>query len=88
MIATQCQPNNTQLQESKQIQSFTAQQAQWLRDNAIKQQSLAPGAEIQGVIAFKKDKKAADYILRLPVGSGTFEFPLSAQNKPPSYDNL
>jgi hypothetical protein len=88
MIATQCQPNNSQMQESKQIQSYTTQQGQWLRDNAIKQKTLAPGEEEQGFIAFKKDKKAADYILRLPVGNGTFEFPLSAPNKPPSYDNL
>jgi hypothetical protein len=88
MIATQCAPNNTQMQESKQIQSFTTQQGQWLRDNAIKQKTLAPGEDEQGWIAFKKDKKAADYILRIPVGTGTFEFPLSAQNKPPSYDNL
>ncbi len=88
MIATQCQPNNSQLQESKQIQSFTTQQSQWLRDNAIKQKTLAPGEDEQGWIAFKKDKKAADYILRIPVGTSTFEFPLSAQNKPPSYDNL
>jgi hypothetical protein len=88
MIATQCQPNNTQLQESKQIQSFTSQQGEWLRGNAIKPKKLAPGEDVEGFIAFKKDKKAADYVLRLPVGSQTFEFPLSAQNKAPSYDNL
>jgi hypothetical protein len=88
MLATQCAPNNTQMQESKQIQSFTTQQGQCLRDNAMKQQTLAPGDQEQGYIAFKKDKKAAEYILRIPVGTGTFEFPLSAQNKPPSYDNL
>jgi len=88
MIATQCQPNNSQMQESKQIQSFTTQQGQWLKDNAIKQQTLAPGDQEQGYIAFKKDKKPADYILRIPVGPETFEFPLSAPNKPPSYDNL
>jgi hypothetical protein len=88
MIATQCAPNNSQMQESKQVQSYTAQQSQWLRDNAIKPQTLAPGDQEQGYIAFKKDKKAAEYILRIPVGAGTYEFPLSAQNKPPSYDNL
>jgi len=88
MIATQCQPNNTQLQEAKQIQSFTTQQGQWLRDNAVKGKTLAPGEDVEGFIAFKKDKKPADYILRLPVGAQTFEFPLNAQNKAPSYDNL
>jgi hypothetical protein len=35
---------------------------------------------------FKKDKKAAEYVLRIPVGDQTFEFPLSALNKAPSYD--
>jgi hypothetical protein len=88
MIATQCAPNNTQMQEAKQIQSFTTQQGEWLRDNAIKQKTLAPGEETEGFIAFKKDKKAADYILRIAVGAGIFEFPVSAQNKAPSYDNL
>jgi len=87
MIATQCQPNNTQIQESKQVQSFTSQQSQWLRDNAVKEKTLAPGDDVEGFIAFKKDKKAADYTLHIPVGAQTFEFPLSAQNKAPSYDN-
>lgn len=88
MIATQCQPNNAQLQMSKQIQADTTQQANFLRDNGLKQQTIAPGGEAKGYIAFKKDKKPTDYKLRLPVGSETFEFPLSAQNKSPSYDNL
>ncbi len=88
MIATQCAPNNSQISSAKQIQANTTQQGQWLKENAIKQQTLAPGGEASGFIAFKKDKKPAEYILRVPVGSSTFEFPLSAQNKPPSYDNL
>jgi hypothetical protein len=88
MIATQCQPNNAQLQQSKQVQSFTTQQSQWLRDNALKPKTLAPGEDEQGFIAFKKDKKPADYILRISIGTATFEFPLSAQNKSASYDNL
>ena len=88
MVATACQPNNAQLQMSKQIQDDTPQQDNWLRENGLKQQTIAPGGEAKGYIAFKKDKKPADYKLRLPVGSETFEFPLSAQNKAPSYDNL
>jgi hypothetical protein len=88
MIATQCAPNNSQISSAKQIAANTASQGEWLRGNAIKQQTLAPGAEASGYIAFKKDKKAAQYILRVPVGSATFEFPLSAENKPPAWDNL
>jgi hypothetical protein len=88
MIATQCQPTSTQVQEGKQVQSFTAQQGQWLRDNGVKDKTLAPGEEVEGFIAFKKDKKATDYVLHIPVGNSVFEFPLSAQNKAPSYDNL
>ena len=60
MIATQCAPNNSQISSAKQIQANTTQQGQWLRENAIKQQTLAPGAEASGFIAFKKDKKAAE----------------------------
>jgi hypothetical protein len=86
MIATQCQPTNAQLQMSKQVKAYSAQQAQWIRDNALTKQTLAPGAEAQGIVMFRKDKKAASYILRCPVGAETFEFPVSAQNKEPSYD--
>jgi hypothetical protein len=86
MGAVQCQPTNTQMQMSKQVAQFSNQQAQWVRDNGLKQKSVAPGSEVQGSIFFRKDKKSADYILRIPVGDQTFEFPLSAQNKAPSYD--
>jgi hypothetical protein len=86
MIATQCAPNNAQIQMSKQVAAYSAQQAQWVRDNAVRQKTLAPGDEVQGAILFKKEKKTAEYTLRIPVGAQTFEFPLSAQNKAPSYD--
>jgi hypothetical protein len=82
----QCQPTNTQMQMSKQVAQFSNQQAQWARDNGLKQTSVAPGNEVQGSIFFRKDKKSADYILRIPVGDQVFEFPVSAQNKAPSYD--
>ncbi|MFZ0806113.1 MAG: hypothetical protein WAN03_08015 [Candidatus Sulfotelmatobacter sp.] len=84
--AVQCQPTNTQMQMSKQVAAFTSQQAQWIKDNALTQKTLAPGEDVQGIIMFKKEKKAANYILRVPVAGQTFEFPLSAQNKIPSYD--
>jgi hypothetical protein len=86
MVAAQCQPTNTQIQMSKQVLAFSAQQGQWVRDNGLKQRTLAPGEEAQGAIVFKKDKKSADYILRIPIGDQVFEFPLNAQNKAPSYD--
>ena len=85
MTATGCQPTNTQMQMSKQVLDFSNKQAQWVRDNGLKQKTLAPGEEAQGAIIFKKDKKSANYVLRIPVGDQIFEFPLSAQNKPPSY---
>jgi len=80
-----CQPTDTQVQMGKQIAQFSAQQAQWVRDNGLTQKEIAPGQEAQGAIVFRKDKKAADYVLRIPVGSQVLEFPLSAQNKAPSY---
>jgi hypothetical protein len=86
MTASGCQPTNTQMQMSKQVLAFSGQQAQWVRDNGLKQKTLAPEEEAQGAVVFKKDKKSADYILRIPVGGEVFEFPLSAQNKAPSYD--
>jgi hypothetical protein len=84
--SVQCQPTNTQMQMSKQVAAYSSQQAQWIRDNALAKKTLAPGEEEQGIIVFKKEKKAGNYVLRVPAGSQTFEFPLSAQNKQPSYD--
>jgi|HubBroStandDraft_1064217.scaffolds.fasta_scaffold01962_10 hypothetical protein len=81
-----CQPTDTQVQMGKQIAAFSSQQAQWVRDNGLKQKTLAPGEEVQGAIVFKKDKKPVNYVLRVPVGSVILEFPLSAQNKSSSYD--
>jgi hypothetical protein len=86
MAATGCQPTNAQMQMSKQVLAFSAQQAQWVRDNALKSKTLAPGEEEQGIIVFKKDKKKANYILKIPVASQTYEFPVAAENKIPSYD--
>lgn len=86
IAAVQCQPTNAQLQMSKQVLAYASQQAGWVRDNALTKKPLAPGEEAQGVIMFRKDKKPANYILRIVVGGQTFEFPLSAQNKAPSYD--
>jgi|SRR5580698_1360652 hypothetical protein len=86
MAATGCQPTNAQMQMSKQVLAFSAQQAQWVRDNALKSKTLAPGEEEQGIIVFKKDKKKMTYILKIPVASQTFEFPVAAENKIPSYD--
>lgn len=86
MVAVQCSPTNAQMQMSKDVTVFSAGQAQWVRSNALKQRTLAPREEEQGAIVFKKDAKSADYILRIPVGSEVFEFPVSAQNKEPSYD--
>jgi hypothetical protein len=52
----------------------------------VRQKTLNPGDETQGAILFKKERKSADYTLRIPVGNQVFEFPLSAQNKAPSYE--
>jgi hypothetical protein len=81
-----CQPTDTQVQMGKQIASLSAKQAQWVRDNGLQQKPVDPGTETRGAIVFRKDKKAADYIFRIAVGSTIFEFPLSAQNKAPSYN--
>jgi hypothetical protein len=86
MSAPNCQPTDTEMQLSKQVLAFSGKQAQWVRDNALTKKTLAPGDEVQGVIMFKKEKKTANYILRVPAGAQTFEFPVSAQNKMPSYD--
>jgi hypothetical protein len=84
--ASRCQPTDAQVQMSKQVLAFSGKQAEWVRDNGLKEKSIASGEEEQGAIVFKKDKKPASYILRILVGNQTFEFPLTAGNKAPSYD--
>jgi hypothetical protein len=86
MTATGCAPTDTQMQMSKQVLAFSGKQAEWVRQNGLQKKTMAPGEEEQGAILFKKDKKPANYIFRVFVGSQTFEFPVSAQNKAPSYD--
>lgn len=85
MIATQCQPTPSQMQVAKQVAAYSAQQAQWLKDNALPQKPLAPGDNTQGYIVFKKEKKKANYVLKLTVGAQAFEFPVTADNKAPSF---
>ncbi|HTW56972.1 MAG TPA: hypothetical protein VMD99_02455 [Terriglobales bacterium] len=86
MVATQCQPTVSELQVSKQVAAYSAQQAQWLRDNGLTQKTIAPGANVEGYIPFKKDKKKMNYILKVTVGAQVFEFPVHADNKEPSFD--
>jgi hypothetical protein len=86
MLATGCQPTDAQMQMSKQVLAYSGKQADWVRENGLAQKSIAPGEELQGSIIFKKEKKKANYTLKVPVGGQVFEFPLAAQNKAPSYD--
>jgi len=81
-----CQPTAAQVQMGKQIAAFSGQQAQWLRENALKSTTIAPGEQAQGAIVFRKEKKPTDYVFRMSVGNEVLEFPLNAQNKAPSYD--
>jgi hypothetical protein len=85
MIATQCQPTPSQMQVAKQVAAYSSQQAQWIKDNALVQKNLAPGEDTQGYIVFKKEKKKANYVLKLTVGTQAFEFPVAADNKAPSF---
>ncbi len=86
MIATQCQPTVSEAQVAKQVAAYSAQQAQWVRDNGLTQKSIAPGQDAQGYIVFKKEKKKTSYILKIPVGTQVFEFPVTADNKAPEFD--
>jgi hypothetical protein len=81
-----CSPTDTEVQMGKQISAFSSQQSQWVKQNGLTATTIAPGEEAQGAIVFKKDKKPANYVLRMPVGGEVLEFPLSAQNKAPSYE--
>ncbi len=81
-----CGPTESQMQMSKQVLARSNTAAQWVRDKALKQTTLAPGEQAVGAILFRKGKKPTEYKLGVPLGSETFEFPVSAQNKSPSFD--
>lgn len=85
LAAVQCSPTDSQFRMSKQILTFSAEQAHSVRDNALNGRTLGPGKQVQGAILFKKDKRKAGYILKIVVGAEAFEFPVTAENKPPSY---
>src|SRR5208282_4453759 len=38
-----CEANGSQVQMAKQVATFSAQQAEWVRNNALSQKALAPG---------------------------------------------
>jgi hypothetical protein len=86
MSAPHCQPTNTQVQMSKDVLVFSNARAEWIRDKSLKPVTVAPGEQVVGAILFRKGKKRTDYMLAIPVNGTTFEFPVSAENKPPSYD--
>jgi hypothetical protein len=81
-----CMPNDSQVQLSKEVLAHSAFVSEWVRDKSLKQMTVAPGEQVVGAILFKKGKKPAGYTLAIPVGGKTFEFPVNAQNEPPSFD--
>jgi hypothetical protein len=81
-----CQPLPVLVEKSKEIATLTSEQAQWIRNHAMKPTTLAPGEQVVGAIVFKKGKKPTSYMLAVPVAGKTFEFPVNALNKISSYD--
>ena len=48
-----------------------------IHNTALKQGAVVPGAKSSGAVWFERDKKAEQVVLRIPVGSTIYEFPLS-----------
>ena len=84
--ATSCQPTEMQMRLSKEVLARSNWRAEWVLDKGLTQKTIAPGEQMVGGIFFKKGKKPAQYVLSVRVGDETFEFPVSAMNKAPSYD--
>lgn len=81
-----CQPTNMQLELSKEALNLSNQWATFIRSRALKPMTVAPGEQAVGAVVFRKGKRPADYMLAVPLGNKTFEFPVSALNQSPSYD--
>jgi hypothetical protein len=86
MSAPLCEPTNTQIQMSKDVLVSSSARAEWIREKSLRQTTVAPGEQVVGAILFRKGKKRTDYMLAIPVNGKTFEFPVSAENRPSSYD--
>jgi hypothetical protein len=48
-----------------------------IHNTALKQGAVVPSAKSSGAVWFERDKKAEQVVLRIPVGSTIYEFPLS-----------
>ena len=48
-----------------------------IHNTALKQGAVVTGAKSSGAVWFERDKKAEQVVLRIPVGSTIYEFPLS-----------
>ena len=48
-----------------------------IQNTALREGSIASGANSSGAVWFERDKKAQQLLLRIPVGQTIFEFPLS-----------
>jgi hypothetical protein len=81
-----CRPTDMQVELSKEVLTLANEWVEFIHDRALKPTVVAPGEEVVGAILFRKGKKPTDYTLAIPVDGRTFEFPVSAQNKPPSFD--
>jgi len=79
-----CRPTEMQVELSKEVLNLSNAWAGFIRARALKPTTVAPGEQVIGTILFRKGKRPANYTLAIPVGSKTFEFPVSALNTPPS----
>ncbi len=81
-----CRPTDMEVELSKEVLTLSNEWAGFIRARALKPTTVAPGEQVVGTILFRKGKRPANYTLAIPVGSKTFEFPVSALNAPPSFD--
>ncbi len=66
---------NMALTGAENIRADGLQQAAWVRQVALKANTLYPGQDIVGLVFFEKDKKATGFMVRFAVGSLVLEYP-------------
>jgi hypothetical protein len=80
-----CRPTDMQVELSKEVLTVSNKWVTFIRSRALKPTTVAPGEQVVGAVVFRKGKKPSDYILAVPLGNQTFEFPVSALNQAPTY---
>jgi hypothetical protein len=82
MMIAQCQPTDSAMNMGKDARAIGANEAALARKDGMKQPiTLKQNDQEQGAIYFKPDHKVKEMVIRIPLGTGIYEFPFTLGKK-------